>query len=57
MKSKPAYTNYQLGKISQRVEKARSDCRFLITNILNEEKTICGIGCPGRSAPFLVTMV
>lgn len=38
---------------TKRVEKARSDCRFLITNILNEEQTICGIGCPGRSSTLL----
>lgn len=37
----------------RKVFKARSDCRHLISNILNEGKTICGIGCPGRSSTLL----
>lgn len=38
---------------NKKVHKARSDCRFLISNILNEGKSICGIGCPGRSSTLL----
>jgi 23S rRNA U2552 (ribose-2'-O)-methylase RlmE/FtsJ len=36
-----------------KVFKARSDCRHLISNILYEGKSICGIGCPGRSSTLL----
>ena len=38
---------------NRKVFKARSDCRHLISNILNEGKTICAIGCPGRSSTLL----
>ena len=38
---------------NRKVFKARSDFRHLISNILNEDKTICGIGCPGRSSTLL----
>ena len=38
---------------NRKVFKARSDCRHFISNILNEGKSICGIGCPGRSSTLL----
>ena len=37
----------------ERVLKARTDCRRLISDIKNEGKTICGIGAPGRSGTLL----
>ena len=40
-------------EFNERVFKARADCRHLISNILHEGKTICGIGCPGRSSTLL----
>lgn len=40
-------------EFNKKVFKARSDCRYLISTILNEGKTICGIGCPGRSSTLL----
>lgn len=40
-------------EFNERVFKVRADCRHLISNILHEGKTICGIGCPGRSSTLL----
>jgi hypothetical protein len=40
-------------EFNKKVFKARSDCKYLISTILNEGKTICGIGCPGRSSTLL----
>ena len=37
----------------EKVIEARSDCRNFISKILNEEKSICAIGCPGRSSTLL----
>ena len=36
-----------------RVLKARSDCRYFISKILDEKNTLCAIGCPGRSSTLL----
>ena len=40
-------------KFSERVLKARKDCRHLISNLIEDGKSICGIGCPGRSSTLL----
>jgi SAM-dependent methyltransferase len=36
-----------------KVLKARADCRKLISQLLDEGKRICAIGCPGRSSTLL----
>tara|TARA_Y200000002_G_C22685001_1_gene665598 strand:- start:2395 stop:3666 length:1272 start_codon:yes stop_codon:yes gene_type:complete len=47
------YDNSTWENFTKRVYKARNDCRYLITDILNEGKSICGIGCPGRASTLL----
>ena len=36
-----------------KVLKARTDCRKLISQLLDEGKRVCAIGCPGRSSTLL----